>query len=114
MSLSRSRRKHHRNWDYKRADGASYISTDGSPPDIAPNVRHSLQSKAAIRGRIQRLENRNGVQMDSRREPRAKAEACLRWSRVGARAVWPASVPILEVRACKGAQALGRFRLWVR
>src|SRR4051812_16892924 len=114
MSLSRSRRKRHRNWDYNVQSRKANFSTYDSPPDIAPDAQASLQSKAARRERIQGFDSRNGVQMDSPSVPRAKAGPCLRWLRAGARVVWPALVRTAEVHGYKDAPALGRFRLWAR
>src|SRR5690242_21117669 len=114
MSLSKSRRKRHRNWDYNvQSQKPNFLPYD-SPPDIAPDGQASPQSKAATRERIQGFDSRNGVQMDSPPVPRAKAGPCLRWLRAGARVVWPASVPTEEVPGYKDAPALGRFRLWAR
>src|SRR5438309_95748 len=110
MSLSRRRRNRHRNWDYKRRDVASYVSTEDLQLDIVPNVQDLLQPTEAVRGRSLRLESRSAAQMDSRPEPHATAGQCPRLFGADAHDEWPTSVPRPIIRACRDEPARGKCR----
>src|SRR5438552_7565150 len=108
MSLSRRRRNRHRNWDYKRRDVASYVSTEDLQLDIVPSARDLLQPAEAVRGRSLRLETRSAAQMDSRPEPHATAGPSPRLSATGARVRWRASERLPTARVCRDVRVRGK------
>src|SRR5579864_8111204 len=101
MSLSRSMRNRHRNWDYK----AWRVSTVDSPLDSAPNVRGQLRPVEEVREHIRVCADRTGVQKGTRPAMKSEAVLSLQSSAAGDCVRLPTWAWLSAVHGCRDARA---------